>query len=781
MIITQDKRRVVQSHDFDEVKCTIDAEDMRYVASLLRNNYSNPMLAVIREITANAIDANIEAKAKRRAEVKLPTPMNPTFNVRDFGSGLSQEDIFGLYSKYGKSTKRKSNSYIGAFGIGKFAPLSYGDNFSVVSYYGGERKTYNVFVNELDDTKISLMESIPSDYPTGLEVQVAISDTDVSKFRRECLHFFEHFEGDSIPIFKGIGDDEINPLKKTLEGDTWFIAETDSSAGYNYNGHNNSFAIMGGVAYPVNANNINLDDIEENKDHHLSQLLGHDGLYMQFKLGDLKLHHSRESLEYNKATQKTLIDKVIKIKSELKEIAKEKLASSNDFWEAKMNYARIINALPHQIRGVLESHFTWKGHKVESFAFSQVWEDGQTRWRAGRNGDADMYINEYSKIDDTNVSDGFKVKNLRDSKIYVGDDVLVAVNDCDNSSQLALRIRTIFKEREDYKKVYVLRFTTKSIKKKFYDEQQFELVDKDFVYSLRNVDKAKVKGRMGGGVSKGGGSTRQNIKLFEFNATKIHNRGAGVAWDDATETPDDEALYVPIFNYKIVDKDSTGNSSVTAEKVTLSELKHMLEALERHKVDVPTIYGVRRKDCTKLASNFKCAFKWIIEKAESILDNDSIYEDKATLNMIQQRTQWEDYYDYGKVITNENFVNHMVRQNKDMKNHPIARFFQICESEAKLNKELTSYDQLVEFVEEVTNTTKYSERLAEVSDDTELNKLFVEIQERYSMFEEIQFYGYSSHSNSFDNLIKYIRMVDELKALESDLGKLDEHFLEKSA
>ena len=183
MIITQDRKRVVQSHDFDEVNCTIDAEDMRYVASLLRNNYSNTSLAVIREITANAVDANMEANAKQKVEVKLPTSMNPTFSVRDYGSGLSQEDVFGLYSKYGKSTKRTSNSYIGAFGIGKFAPLSYGDNFSVVSYYGGEKKTYNVYVTEEDDTKISLMESVPSKEPSGLEVQVAVSDSDVQKFR----------------------------------------------------------------------------------------------------------------------------------------------------------------------------------------------------------------------------------------------------------------------------------------------------------------------------------------------------------------------------------------------------------------------------------------------------------------------------------------------------------------------------------------------------------------------------------------------------------------------
>ncbi len=138
MIITDEKnKKVVQSHDFDAVDCTIDAEDMRYVASLLRNNYSNPTLAVVREITANALDAKSAAGSARPIEVSVPSTMNPHFCVRDFGGGLSQDDIFGLYSKYGKSTKRNSNNYIGAFGIGKFAPLSYGNNFTIVSYNGG--------------------------------------------------------------------------------------------------------------------------------------------------------------------------------------------------------------------------------------------------------------------------------------------------------------------------------------------------------------------------------------------------------------------------------------------------------------------------------------------------------------------------------------------------------------------------------------------------------------------------------------------------------------------
>ena len=107
---------------------------------LLRNNYSNTRLAVVREISANALDANAEAGVNRPIEIKLPTAMNPTFAVRDFGGGLSQEDVFGLYSKYGKSTKRTFKQLrLVSFGIGKFAPLSYGDNFTCVSFHNGTK------------------------------------------------------------------------------------------------------------------------------------------------------------------------------------------------------------------------------------------------------------------------------------------------------------------------------------------------------------------------------------------------------------------------------------------------------------------------------------------------------------------------------------------------------------------------------------------------------------------------------------------------------------------
>ena len=183
------------------------------------------------------------------------------FIVRDFGNGLSKEDVFGLYSKYGKSTKSSSNNYIGAFGIGKFAPLSYGDNFTCVSHHNGTKSVYNIFVNEDDDTKIvEIGKGVPTDEPSGLSLEVAVADSDVDTFRSVVKDFFRFFSKEELPKFIGVGDDEefLEPYNVIMEGSDWFIIE-QKQHGYNYHRHHHEgHALMGRVSYPLKSDAINI-------------------------------------------------------------------------------------------------------------------------------------------------------------------------------------------------------------------------------------------------------------------------------------------------------------------------------------------------------------------------------------------------------------------------------------------------------------------------------------------------------------------------------------------
>jgi HSP90 family molecular chaperone len=73
---------------------------------LSKRLYSNPELAVCRELVSNAIDSHVAAGNKQPVEVFLPDWSNDfRFVVKDYGTGLSEEEVLNLYTTYGASTK----------------------------------------------------------------------------------------------------------------------------------------------------------------------------------------------------------------------------------------------------------------------------------------------------------------------------------------------------------------------------------------------------------------------------------------------------------------------------------------------------------------------------------------------------------------------------------------------------------------------------------------------------------------------------------------------------
>ena len=115
---------------------------------LSRDLYTRPVEAALREVLINAVDAHIEANQTKPVELNLPTWSNPIFEVRDFGKGMSHDEVMSIYLDYGKSTRRGDNLRHGGLGLGTKAPLAYVDAFTVVSHHAGERREYLIFYNE---------------------------------------------------------------------------------------------------------------------------------------------------------------------------------------------------------------------------------------------------------------------------------------------------------------------------------------------------------------------------------------------------------------------------------------------------------------------------------------------------------------------------------------------------------------------------------------------------------------------------------------------------------
>ena len=598
MIITQEKsKRVVSSHDFDSVNCTIDAEDMRYVASLLRNNYSNPPLAVVREISANALDANQEANATRKVEVTIPSKFNPHFCVRDYGNGLSKEDIFGLYSKYGKSTKRNSNSYIGAFGIGKFAPLSYGNNFTCVSFHKGTKTSYNVFVNEDDDTKIVVLEEPrASKEPSGLSIEVAIADEDVDKFREIVKAFFRFFDKAELPKFIGVGDDEefFDKYEEVLvaKDNSWFII--DDKQDYWRRSHSQSHAFMGRVHYPINTNSIDFKNhVEEGYDYSsLKNICDEDNVYLRFDIGELKLHHSRESLEYNKATQKAIVQHLRQMHDDIQEIAKEKLKGATCLWDAKAKYAQVVNALPYELRSIFKNSFKWKKILILSSVLhkSHHYND-------------DITITEYTKSADKDVTDGYKVKSQKTNRVDVHNNNRLVLQDIESSHGNALRARTMFNSDDSIVGIYVVSYNDSGSQYMFGDEKgwQLNLVSKENLHYTSNIEKAKLKQG-----TRASGESRSCVPTFLFDPSGYRNsdqwrNGAEVQGLEKELDQDSCLVYISISNYKPCDKKGYELDDLKRDYRGMNALLKKLGGTK----DIE-IYGIRKSDVKGLDKS-----KWV--------------------------------------------------------------------------------------------------------------------------------------------------------------------------
>lgn len=386
-------RIVATSHDFPTVNCTIDPEDMRYISSLLRNNYSNTILATIRETYANAVDANSDnGFSAESIEVKCPTSFDQTYYVRDFGPGLSRDQIFNLYSKFGKSTKRNSDTKIGAYGIGKFAPLSYKDSFTVTSYYNGVKSIYTIYISEENDTKIDEVFVESTSEKNGICITVGVSKNDINKFNEEISNFFSNFE--ILPKFLNIQAEIIKP-EILSSGNRWQIRKSPN--GYNSWSVGEQGIVMGGIYYPINPELVDFND----SDAYFAWTKHLNRLVFIADIGSVSLHHSRETLEYNKTTKSYLKSRYKAFCEEFTNSINNKIAQFDCLRDAMNYYKEIKNTFPRNAFDKLESQgvFVFNGYKITAFNFNRA-----TYEENGKNHRIPVYAKTYNLVNNDRVS-----------------------------------------------------------------------------------------------------------------------------------------------------------------------------------------------------------------------------------------------------------------------------------------------------------------------------------------------------------------------------------------
>lgn len=137
--------------------------------------YSNKELAVLFELGANCSDAHaLNGSQTKPWDLICPTTLDPTIRFRDYGPGLSEDQVYSLLTTYGESTKANSNEYIGAYGIGSKSPAAVTSNWTVISRFEGVLSEYLVFIDQNGVPSLSKIREA-SDDVSGLEVIIPVT------------------------------------------------------------------------------------------------------------------------------------------------------------------------------------------------------------------------------------------------------------------------------------------------------------------------------------------------------------------------------------------------------------------------------------------------------------------------------------------------------------------------------------------------------------------------------------------------------------------------------
>ena len=110
---------------------------------IINSLYKNPLGAIIRELTTNALESHMVANTTRKVAIQLPTAYDQNFIIRDFGTGLDDEEVQKYLNTLFSTSKDKDNNLMGGFGLGSKSPLALVDTFNIISIKNGLKNNYS--------------------------------------------------------------------------------------------------------------------------------------------------------------------------------------------------------------------------------------------------------------------------------------------------------------------------------------------------------------------------------------------------------------------------------------------------------------------------------------------------------------------------------------------------------------------------------------------------------------------------------------------------------------
>lgn len=284
-----------------EFKMTLDPALM---LALSINLYTNPKLAVAREVLCNANDTHIEAGVTDKP-IRITITADNDLIIQDFGYGIPHDKLPEIYGTYGESTKADDSKTTGGFGLGCKTPFAVADSFRVVNERDGIKSVWQMVkadVNQDGKPSITPVMEVPTE-GRGLTVSMRLPTSEVRHMITYIRYVVMHGEMNA-ELKLGLNEFEKLPVIGMSQepgsftlNDSWY---------HPYMGNHSIFIRYGAVIYPMLDNPSTEKQVSLIKD--FMSMVGYNRLLVQAAPDTLVLSPSREALSSTPKTVNGLTD-----------------------------------------------------------------------------------------------------------------------------------------------------------------------------------------------------------------------------------------------------------------------------------------------------------------------------------------------------------------------------------------------------------------------------------------------------------------------------------------
>ena len=285
-----------------------------HIMRILRDMYTDPVKAVLREFIANGVDSQNEAGNDEPMEIVLPNKFESTLTFRDYGTGLTSKEFERYILGYGETGARKlsDRNQIGGFGIGckSFFAISSSAVFTI--YKDGTETVWLCQPDRTDRGSAKMISTAASEEPNGVKVEIPMDNTIYSEGIRNKLEGVIQYMDRPFKI-----DGEVHNIyqeRTVLEN---FIIDKEFDAfnsvcrvrvGNSDTSKKYIKIVINGIPYGISSTYVS--DVVSRNDlgkEWATKLLSRNTLVLNAPEGCMELAPNRESFIENTRTEKGLV------------------------------------------------------------------------------------------------------------------------------------------------------------------------------------------------------------------------------------------------------------------------------------------------------------------------------------------------------------------------------------------------------------------------------------------------------------------------------------------